>query len=155
VPPIDVREWYHGGGYTTVDSCYLRVELRDANMGVLGTYALGSMASMVSTDGTWQAAAQALTGYPPGVRYVYFEDGGQDGEFWQGYYGVAMDGASVVVGATMVRISNDGTTWSPWQAFAPTLSWTLIQGSGTHTVYVEFQDAQGMISPASDTIDMP
>jgi F-box protein 2 len=154
-PPIDVREWYHGGGYTTTDSYYLRIELRDGSMAVLDSYMLGSQGSMITTDGTWHAAGQALTGYPSGVRYVYFEDGGQDTEFWMGYYGAAMDGASVVVGATMVRLSNDGTTWSAWQPFAPTIPWTLGSGSGTHTVYVQFQDAAGVVSTVTDTIDVP
>ncbi|MFT3766410.1 MAG: EGF domain-containing protein [Minicystis sp.] len=153
-PSITVREWYHGGGYNTSDSYYLRVELRDANNTVLASFNNGTQASPKTTNGTWQLATQTFSGYGAGVRYVYFEDGGHDTEFWAGQYGAAMDGASVVVGGgVQVRFSNDNVTWSAWQAFAPSLPWTLDAASGMKTVYVQFQDGNNQIWPAvSDTI---
>ena len=154
-PPITVREWYHGGGYSTADSYYLGVELRDTNGTVLASYNKGTQASPTVTNATWQMATQTFSGYGTGLRYVYFEDGGQDTEFWAGYYGAAMDAASVVVGSgVQVRFSNDNASWSAWQPFAPTMSWTLDAASGTKTVYVQFQDGNGPWPTASDTITL-
>jgi hypothetical protein len=152
-PPIAVREWYRGGGYNTADKYYLRVELRDAANVVVASYDKGTQASPTITNNTWQMGAQTFSGYPAGVRYVYFEDGGRDAENWAGQYGAAMDAASVVVGATQMRLSNDNVNWTPWQPFAPTIPWTVGPGMGAKVVYVQFQDGKGLIrSPVSDTI---
>ncbi len=151
-PPIDVREWYHGGGFTLTDSYYLKVELRDGNGNVLAS--LDDGASVTTTSGTWQSSAQTFTGYGTGLRYVYFEDGGHDAEDWSGNYGSVMDEASVVVGAVQMRVSNDGTTWTSWQPFASSMAWTLDGATGTNTVYVQYQDASNTIWPVSATITL-
>jgi hypothetical protein len=52
-----------------------------------------------------------------------------------------------------MRFSNDNLTWSSWEAYATSKTWTLTPGDGTKTVYVKFADAAGIISPGySDTI---
>jgi hypothetical protein len=152
-PPIAVREWYHGGGYNTADSYYLKVELRDASNKVLAS--LDDGATMTTTNGTWQSSAQTFTGYGTGLRYVYFEDGGHDVENWLGSYGASMDEASVVVGAVQMRISNDNMTWTAWQPFVSSTTWTLAPASGMKTVYVQYQDANNKIwPPVSATITL-
>ncbi|APR88630.1 microneme protein 4 [Minicystis rosea] len=152
-PPITVREWYRGGGYDTADSYYLKVELRDIHGNVID--ALNEGATMSTTDSTWTMAGQTFTGYGAGVRFVYFEDGGQDVEVWAGNYGASMDGASVVIGDNQMRISNDNVTWSAWQPFQPTLAWTLDPGTGNKTVYVQYKDASGQTwPPVSSTITL-
>ncbi|RJQ52684.1 MAG: hypothetical protein C4521_09665, partial [Actinobacteria bacterium] len=59
-------------------------------------------------------------------------------------------------GVTRMRLSNDGIFDLPaedWRAYATSSSWTLSSGDGTKTVWVEYQDPAGNISPAySDTI---
>jgi F-box associated region/EGF domain/Calcium-binding EGF domain len=152
-PPITVREWYRGGGYNRADRYYLLVELRDANNNVLASYSNGTSSSPAVTDDTWKIATQTFSGYPAGLRYVYFEDGGRDTENWAGRYGAAMDAASVVVGGGMeVRVSNDNLNWSAWQPFTPTMPWTLSAGSGAKVVYVQFKDATKTWPAVSDTI---
>ncbi len=39
-----------------------------------------------------------------------------------------------------MRLSNDGITWTPWEAYQPNHDWTLAAGFGKHTVYVELKD---------------
>jgi hypothetical protein len=152
-PPITVSEWFHGAGPNTADPYYLKVELRAADNTVLAS--LNPNATTSKASGAWQSATQTFTGYGPGLRYVYFEDGGQDTEFWAGQYGAVMDGASVVVGDVMMRFSNDNVNWSEWQPFAPTATWTLEPGSGMKTVYVQFEDVKGTLWPSvSDTITL-
>jgi hypothetical protein len=146
-PPIAVREWFHGGGYNVADSYYLKVELRNGANAVLAS--LNQGATTTTTNATWQSSSSTFMGYGTGLRYVYFEDGGNDTEFWAGSYGASMDQASVVVGAVQMRISNDGTTWNAWQPFAPTVTaWPLSAGAGPKTVYVQYQDANNQMWPS-------
>lgn len=54
-----------------------------------------------------------------------------------------------------MRFSNDGTSWSTWETYAATRSWTLSSGAGTKTVWCSFKDAVGNASGeglVSDTI---
>ena len=54
---------------------------------------------------------------------------------------------------TQMRFSNNGTSFSAAEAFAPTKTWTLSSGAGTKTVYAQFRDAAGNWSTAvTDTI---
>ena len=56
-------------------------------------------------------------------------------------------------GVKEVRFSNDGTTFSPFQAYAAALPWTLATGDGTKTVFAQYRDGDGNLSPVvSDTI---
>jgi hypothetical protein len=45
-----------------------------------------------------------------------------------------------------MRGMNDGGTWSPWEDYATSSSWTLPSSDGSKTVYVEFRDAAGNVS---------
>jgi len=62
----------------------------------------------------------------------------------------ATDAASAV---TQMRFSNDGTTYSAAETYAPSRVWTMATADGTKTVYVQFKDAVGNWSAAAtDTI---
>jgi len=51
-------------------------------------------------------------------------------------------------GLQSMRFSNDGAVWSPWYPYAPTYSgWSISPGEGTKTVYAEFRDGAGNVSP--------
>ncbi|MBF4762993.1 Ig-like domain-containing protein [Nocardioides islandensis] len=67
--------------------------------------------------------------------------------------GVTANDPAPASGVTQMRFSNDGVTFSPYQAFAPTAAWTLAAGDGVKTVYAQFRDADGNQSAvATDTI---
>jgi subtilisin-like proprotein convertase family protein len=56
-------------------------------------------------------------------------------------------------GIAQMRFSNDGTSWSAYQAYAATAAWTLAPGDGTKTVFAQFRDADGNASAlSSDSI---
>ncbi|MBZ0219539.1 MAG: chitobiase/beta-hexosaminidase C-terminal domain-containing protein [Candidatus Methylomirabilis sp.] len=60
---------------------------------------------------------------------------------------------SDVSGCSQMRFSNNGTTWSSWESYATSKSWTLVAGEGTKTVYAQFRDAAGNVSSTvSDSI---
>ena len=58
-------------------------------------------------------------------------------------------------GVASVRFSNDGKSWSAWQGYATSKSWTLASGSGTRTVHVQYRDKAGNVSTtARDAITL-
>ncbi|MFJ7732878.1 S-layer homology domain-containing protein [Lysinibacillus sp. NPDC097231] len=55
--------------------------------------------------------------------------------------------------AIEMRFSNDGTTWSSWEPKVSSKNWTLSNGEGSKTVYMQLRDSAGNISIVfSDTI---
>jgi len=55
-------------------------------------------------------------------------------------------------GVELMRFSNNGTTWSDWELYTTSKSWTLSTGDGMKTVYVQYRDRAGLISQLQDTI---
>lgn len=54
-----------------------------------------------------------------------------------------------------MRFSNDEVTWSGWEAYATAKTWTLTSGDGLKTVYVQYEDNTGYVTPSfSDTITL-
>ena len=70
----------------------------------------------------------------------------------------ATDNSGIV--ATM-RFSNTGSSWSGWESYATSKSWTLAAGVGNRTVYVQFADRVTNISASAtagiqlDTTPLP
>jgi hypothetical protein len=48
---------------------------------------------------------------------------------------------STISGATEMRCRDGGGTWSSWEAYAATRSWTLPTGDGVKTIEAEYHDA--------------
>ena len=66
---------------------------------------------------------------------------------------LTLTATDAVTSVTQMRFSNNGTSFSTAEAFASTKTWTLSNGAGTKTVYVQFKDAAGNWSTAvTDTI---
>ncbi len=49
-------------------------------------------------------------------------------------------------GAAQMRFSEDGLSWSAWEAFAAVKSFTLTGADGAKAIYVQFQDVVGNVS---------
>lgn len=49
-------------------------------------------------------------------------------------------------GVTQMRFSNDGTTWTAWEGYATSRTWTLSAGAGHKTVRAQFRDAAVNVS---------
>jgi hypothetical protein len=62
---------------------------------------------------------------------------------------LTLSAADTTSDVVSTRFSANGTTWSAWEPYATSRSWTLTSGSGTKTVYVQFMDAAGNISIVS------
>lgn len=79
------------------DSFYIKVELRDVNQNIIASWNRGTFAAPLQATTEWVLHQHDFTNYGPGVRYVYFEDGGKDNGNWAGPFGTYHDAASVEV----------------------------------------------------------
>ncbi|XP_051493034.1 F-box only protein 6-like isoform X2 [Apus apus] len=50
------------------------------------------------SDALWREMSHTFQNYPPGVRYIWFQHGGQDTQFWAGWYGVRVTNSSITIG---------------------------------------------------------
>jgi parallel beta-helix repeat protein len=67
---------------------------------------------------------------------------------------LTLSAADETSGISEMRFSNDNTAYTEWQAYAASKLWTLQDGDGTKTVYVQFRDHAGLISTYSDAITL-
>ena len=67
---------------------------------------------------------------------------------------LTLSASDATSGVSQMRFSNDGTSWSAWEAYGTSKSWTLASGDGTKTVYVQFRDGAGNVSSCSDAISL-
>ena len=57
-------------------------------------------------------------------------------------------------GVKEVRYSNDGSSWTAWEAPNATRIWSLTSGDEIKTVYYEIKDNVGLVFQVSDTIEL-
>lgn len=64
-------------------------------------------------------------------------------------------GADDLSGVSDMQLSGDGVTWSAWEPYATTASWTFPGGDGTKTLWVRARDRAGNVSaPAHASIQL-
>lgn len=59
-------------------------------------------------------------------------------------------------GVAQMRFHNDSGTWTAWEPYATTKTWTLRNAQGIRTVYVQYKDKKGSVSGETaikDTIE--
>ncbi|MCL5103763.1 MAG: hypothetical protein M1133_06570 [Armatimonadetes bacterium] len=64
---------------------------------------------------------------------------------------LTLSAADTGSGVSQMRFSN-GVTWSDWEPYAASKSWTLASGDGTRYVYVQCKDAAGNMTTLIDSI---
>jgi len=130
-PPIGIKESYAGTGPNVADNYYLKVTLKDSFNNVMATYNYGSTSSPKIASASWQTAANLFTGYGVGVKYVVFESGGKDAEFWAGNYGTLIDGAEVKVlgGSALVKNGDAQAGLTGWNFVNGGSGWALTSAN--------------------------
>lgn len=88
-PELYFWERYKGTAPEEEDYYFATIQLLDADMQVITDLVFDEIASE-----NWQAVNYSFSGYGSGLRYIYFEHGGDDSEFWAGYYGTQIDAAT-------------------------------------------------------------
>lgn len=54
-------------------------------------------------DAKWTEVSYTFSDYPPGIRHILFRHGGQDTQFWAGWYGPRVTNSSIVVSPKALR----------------------------------------------------
>ncbi|XP_075046313.1 F-box only protein 44-like [Mixophyes fleayi] len=49
------------------------------------------------SEGLWQQMTHTFSNYGRGVRFIYFQHGGRDTQFWAGWYGVRVTNSSITL----------------------------------------------------------
>ena len=75
----------------------------------MGSSVIESFDSGVLTATTdWLEAGTTFSDYGSGVRSIYIEHGGDDGESWTGQYGTYIDDTSVRIGSEYIAVEGTG-----------------------------------------------
>jgi hypothetical protein len=97
-PPIAVSERFSAVDVDGADPYYLRVELRRGDNSVIAAFTRGTPAAPLTVAiGASVTESFVFSGYGPGLRYIYWEDGGKDAGIWSGHFGTALDDAIVSI----------------------------------------------------------
>ncbi|MCP4675546.1 MAG: hypothetical protein GY854_08580 [Deltaproteobacteria bacterium] len=90
-PYVHVRDWFKE--FYSPDWYQITVRLLDASRVTIAEWTHSNTTGGVTgyDDDNWFSITHTFIGYGPGLRYIYFEDGGQDSEFWLGHYGIYID----------------------------------------------------------------
>lgn len=95
-PNIVIRDWY-----AAREDCGCRyevhVKLLSEKKKTMKVFKPEPVTINQWSDAKWRQMTHTFSNYGPGVRYVYFQHGGQDTQFWAGWYGVRVTCSSVTV----------------------------------------------------------
>ncbi|XP_027738344.1 F-box only protein 6-like [Empidonax traillii] len=96
-PEIIVKDWY-----AARSDCGCRYELTvrllSADHIVLEEFHPEPVIIEQWNDAKWREISHTFQNYPAGVRHIYFQHGGQDTQFWAGWYGVRVTNTSITIG---------------------------------------------------------
>lgn len=89
-PYIHAGEWSVGYYPDYADYYWITLRLLNENLDTLDEYIL-----FTNTTSEWQWHGADFENYGTGLRYIYFEHGGCDCEYWLGHWGTMMDNCLV------------------------------------------------------------
>ncbi|KAK7915808.1 hypothetical protein WMY93_011569 [Mugilogobius chulae] len=75
----------------------IKVELLNKNKKCLQTFEPETVIFEQWNDQQWHSMTHVFKNYGPGVRYVRFIHGGQDRQFWAGWYGIRVTDSCVEI----------------------------------------------------------
>ncbi|XP_017279182.1 F-box only protein 2 [Kryptolebias marmoratus] len=95
-PAVTAEDWYCGR--TDCGCTYqITVYLLDENHEVIQEFKPDSVKLDPEQDCSWKQVTHTFSDYGPGMRFISFEHGGQDTNFWNGWFGVRVTGSSVTL----------------------------------------------------------
>ncbi|KAL6080922.1 hypothetical protein STEG23_010116 [Scotinomys teguina] len=95
-PDIVVKDWFAPRADCGC-TYYLRVYLTTADDIVLASFVPPPVTIEQWNDATWREVSHTFSDYPPGVRNIVFQHGGQDTLFWKGWYGPRITNSSIII----------------------------------------------------------
>jgi hypothetical protein len=90
--PIIYASEQYSSVFNNGDQYEYTVTLQDAAFNTIETRSI-TLANVGSNS--WQLAAQTFSNYGAGLRYIRYEHGGVDTEFWAGHYGTRIDNSII------------------------------------------------------------
>ncbi|XP_056398196.1 F-box only protein 6-like isoform X2 [Hyla sarda] len=95
-PNIIIKDWYSarhdcGSQYT------IHVQLLSHDKTVIAEFKPDPVRIEQWSTAEWAQIEYTFRMYGPGVRYIYFEHGGCDTQFWAGWYGIRVTNSSVTI----------------------------------------------------------
>ncbi|KAG7266798.1 hypothetical protein CRUP_033308, partial [Coryphaenoides rupestris] len=86
-PHIRISDWY-APRWDCSCEYEMRVELLNKKKKPIDVFAPAKIYFEQWNDQNWSEMTHVFKNYGPGVRYVNFVHGGQDKQFWKGWYGI-------------------------------------------------------------------
>jgi len=126
-PRIQVYEWFIAR--SDCDSeYYVKVTLLDKDERPIDHFNSGIIAA---GSAEWHKVEHNFYNYPPGVRYIQYEDGTKDKKFWAGHFGAKMCQPTVLIHSEFHGGHNDGRSQaSPYaNVSAPTAPYSQYPGT--------------------------
>ncbi|XP_007420170.1 F-box only protein 6, partial [Python bivittatus] len=99
-PDIVVSDWY-AARYDCGCRYQICVQLLSRDYIVLHEFLPEEVVIEQWSDAEWREVSHTFHNYPSGVRHVLFKHGGQDTQFWAGWYGVRVTNSSITLGPRM------------------------------------------------------
>ncbi|KYO31471.1 F-box only protein 6 isoform X1 [Alligator mississippiensis] len=96
-PDIVVSDWY-AARFDCGCRYQLKVQLLSADYLVLDEFRPEPVIIDQWSDAEWKEMSHTFRNYKPGVRYILFKHGGQDTQFWAGWYGIRVTNSSITIG---------------------------------------------------------
>ncbi|KAG9481900.1 hypothetical protein GDO78_010892 [Eleutherodactylus coqui] len=95
-PDIVIRDWF-AARHDCGSQYKLVVQLLSEEKKPLKVFDPDTVMIEQWSDARWHQMEHTFRDYGPGVRYIYFQHGGQDTQFWAGRYGIRVTGSSVTI----------------------------------------------------------
>ncbi|XP_040286333.1 F-box only protein 6-like [Bufo bufo] len=95
-PDIVIKDWYAARKDCGCQYQIL-VQLLSQDKTVMAEFQPEPVIIEQWSNAEWSQIEHTFRKYGPGVRYVYFEHGGNDTQFWAGWYGIRVTNSSVTI----------------------------------------------------------
>ncbi|CAO2590017.1 F-box only protein 6 [Lemmus lemmus] len=95
-PDIVVKDWFAPRADCGC-TYHIRVQLASADYIILASFEPPPVTIEQWNDATWKEVSHTFSDYPPGVRHILFQHGGQDTQFWKGWYGPRVTNSSIII----------------------------------------------------------
>ncbi|XP_054503604.2 F-box only protein 44-like [Agelaius tricolor] len=96
-PEITVKDWY-AARFDCGCRYELTVRLLSRDWICLEEFHPEPVVIEQWSDAKWREISHTFQNYPAGVRYIWFQHGGQDTQYWAGWYGVRVTNSSITIG---------------------------------------------------------
>ncbi|NXT65549.1 FBX6 protein, partial [Chaetops frenatus] len=96
-PEITVKDWY-AARFDCGCRYEITVRLLSKDYIVLEEFHPEPVIIEQWSDAKWREISHTFQNYPPGVRYIWFQHGGQDTQYWAGWYGIRVTNSSITIG---------------------------------------------------------